>query len=333
MVAAVDIGGTRLRAALVDGAGRVARRLAEPVRAPADGAALTAQLVASVRRLLEHDPASDPAAAARGSVEAPGEAVEVAAVGVSLPAVIDRASGRVEWAPNLPGWSGTPLRDRLVEALGVPVALEYDGHAAVLGEHWVGAGRGVDDLACVIVGTGVGGGFVAGGRLVRGACNLAGAGGWMGVPPCGEWDAEAAAQRGLLESLIAGPSLQARAARRLGEALPPRVIFDRASQGDPDCRAIVDEAVEHLGWALVNVVSLLNPELVLLGGSVGLRLAEHASRLAEAVRRFAQPWSARRVRIEPAGLGDDAGLLGAARSALLAADAESLQGSDAAAAI
>ncbi|WP_405001313.1 ROK family protein [Geochorda subterranea] len=121
--------------------------------------------------------------------------------------------------------------------------------------------------------------------------------------------------RGLLESLIAGPALQATASRRLGEPLAPRDIFDRAARGDPACRAIVDEAREHLAWALANVVSLLNPALVLVGGSVGLRLAEQPERLEAAVR--AGPSRGRPAgAIAPAGLGDDAGLLGAARAAL-----------------
>lgn len=302
-VAAVDIGGTTLRAALVDASGRVLRRVAEPVRAPESAGALTAQVAEAVRRV----------AAGPGSGG-------VAAVGVSVPAVLDRAAGKVEWAPNLPGWNGTPLRDALHAALQVPVVLEYDGHAAALGEHWVGAGRGVDDLAFVIVGTGVGGGFIAGGRLLRGATNLAGAGGWMGVPaPEDPEIAAAAAGRGMLEALISGPALSARAARRLGEALEPRVIFDRARSGDPGCGAIVHEALDYLGWALANIVSLLNPALVLVGGSVGLRMAEWAGRLEDSVRRRAQPWSARQVRIAPAGLGDDAGLVGAARAAFLEA--------------
>lgn len=296
-VAAVDIGGTQLRAALVDEEARIHRRAARPVASPQDGEALTGQVVTLLRELMAGLP-------------------RPVAAGVSLPAVIDRRTGRVEWAPNLPGWDGTELGPRLSEALAMPVVLEYDGHAAALGEHWAGAGRGVDDLVFVIVGTGVGGGIIAGGQLVRGASNLAGAGGWMGVPGATAADPARAAARGLLESLIAGPALQATASRRLGEPLAPRDIFDRAARGDLACRAIVDEAREHLAWALSNVVSLLNPALVLVGGSVGLRLAEQPQRLEAAVRDRAQPWAARRARIAPAGLGDDAGLLGAARAAL-----------------
>ncbi|MEW6045986.1 MAG: ROK family protein [Bacillota bacterium] len=293
-VAAVDIGGTQVRAALIEGGGTILRRLAEPVERANDGPSLTAQVAGLVRRLS-------------------GEPL---ALGVSLPAVIDRTAGRVEWAPNLPGWNGVPLGGELSAALGLPVALEYDGHAAVLGEHWAGTGRGVAELAFVIVGTGVGGGFISGGQLVRGFTNLAGAGGWMSVPAPRGWDAQSACQKGFLESLIAGPALQQAAARQLGQALAPRDLFDRASAGDPACRAIVEGALEHLGWALVNVVSLLNPQLVLLGGSVGLRFAGYADRLEAMIRRHAQPWSARAARVAPAGLGDDAGLLGAGRSAV-----------------
>ncbi|MEW6020089.1 MAG: ROK family protein, partial [Pseudomonadota bacterium] len=159
-VAAVDIGGTQLRAALVDQGGTLLCRLAEPVERANDGAALSAQVESLVRHL----------------------GGEPQALGVSLPAVIDRAAGRIEWAPNLPGWNGVALQRDLARTLGIPVALEYDGHAAVLAEHWIGAGRGVADLAFVVIGTGVGGGFISGGKLLRGFTNLAGAGGWMAVP-------------------------------------------------------------------------------------------------------------------------------------------------------
>ncbi|MBE3599293.1 MAG: ROK family protein [Limnochordaceae bacterium] len=294
-VIAVDVGGTQLRAARVTCDGRVVERAALPVSAPDDGAALTRQLLDLVRPLLVPD---------------------AGAVGVGLPAVIDRKSGRVEWAPHLPGWNGTPLAGALAEELEMPVVLEYDGHAAALGEHWVGAGRGVEDMVCLVVGTGVGGGIIAGGRLIRGHTNLAGATGWMGVPTRADVHDPELSGMGVLEGLIAGPGIERAAARRIGCPIPSKEVFDKAAAGDPDCGAIVRDALEHLSWGLINVVSMLDPALVLLGGSVGLRLGAYAADLEATVRKFAQPWSARRVRIAPAGLGGDAGLLGAARSAL-----------------
>ncbi len=322
---AVDIGGTRVRAARVSSEGRILRRLREPVRDPHDGQALTDQVLALVRRLGEPPEAREPgragdeagaAAGAGANAEADGSSQAPVAVGLSVPAVLDRSTGRVEWAPNLPGWNGWALGPRLSDSLGLPVTLEYDGHAAALGEQWTGAGRLVPDLAFIIVGTGVGGGIISGGRLVRGATNLAGAGGWMGVPASGGWDAGAAAERGFLESLISGPALAARARWLLNRPVDARELFERAREGDVACREIVGEAVEHLAWALVGVVSLLNPRLVLLGGSVGLQLAQYGPQIEATIRRYAQPWAARAVQVAPASLGDDAGLLGAARSAL-----------------
>lgn len=304
-VVAVDIGGTRVRAAVVADDASILCRATEPVATPQDGDRLTAQVATLVRRVRAE-------AGTAGTVPAAG------AMGLSLPAVLDRATGSIEWAPNLPGWNGRALRAAMEEACGLPVALEYDGHAAALGELWAGAGRGAPSFFFLIVGTGVGGGLVADGKLIRGCSNLAGAAGWTMVPAL-SWDPPEASRMGQLESLIAGPALARHASTRLGRAVTPREVFDQAASGHPGCREVVERALDHLGWALVNVVSLLNPAQVVIGGSVGLRLAEHAGRLEGIVRRFAQPRSAKDVRIVPAALGDDAGLLGAARSALDAA--------------
>jgi glucokinase len=242
------------------------------------------------------------------------------AMGVSVPAVLsDERGDVVRWAPNLPGWTDVPLRDMLRERFNLPVFLEYDGHAAVLGEWWVGAGRGYSDVATVIIGTGIGGGMIADGRLWRGRDRLAGAVGWfplMGPDGVDHW-----------ENLASGPSIARRALSllRKGELssalitqdLTARDVFESARTGDPLACFVVAEVASIIGCGVANVISMANPEIVILGGSVGQHSALLLPAIREAVMRWAQPISAQGVAIVSSQLGEEAGLLGAAYAAYL----------------
>ncbi|WP_324718213.1 ROK family protein [Carboxydochorda subterranea] len=307
----MDIGGTRLRGACVTAQGQILERLEQPVVSPDDGNALTRQVVELVSALARISHGQS-----RADVQSETVAISPSAVGVSLPAVIDRVSGRVLRAPHLPGWDGSMLSDQLAQELGLPVVLEYDGHAAALGEQWLGAGRGVDNFVCLVIGTGFGGGIIADGRLLRGYTNLAGVAGWMGIPTSRKLDEPTLIKVGVLEALVAGPGIERIAAESLQERLSCKEVFDHAEAGDQACQAIVREVLQHLAWGLANVVALINPELVLLGGSVGLRMAVYSRQLESAIRRYSPSWSSEQVRVGAVGLGGDSGLIGAAMAAL-----------------
>lgn len=283
---ALDVGGTKIAGALVTGGGRILERAQVSLDARG-GSRAVRQVLALAERLA-----------------AEGDAL---GVGAAVPAVIDRARRTVVWAPNIRGWRRVPLAELLERSLGLPALLEQDGHAAAIGESWRGAARGVPNVVMLVIGTGIGGGMILDGRPYRGSDGLAGAVGWFTAdePPC---------RSGLrlpgLESLAAGPGIARRAGVASGRS---EEVFAAAAAGDEAARRVVAETAEILGLAIADVVSLLNPDLIVLGGGVGAGAADQLlPRIRQIVRACAQPVSARRVRIVRSRLGSDAGLLGVA---------------------
>jgi glucokinase len=242
---------------------------------------------------------------------------------------LDPQNDHVIWAPNLIGWRDVALRPALEKQLGLPVFVEYDGHAAVLGEWWTGAGKGFDSCVDIIIGTGIGGGMILEGHLVRGLNRLAGAAGWSALTTQAKTTDTTDHSRGHWESLAAGPGIVRRAQASLAAfpdsalaAIPSpelsaRQIFAAARQGDLLAMQVVDETADLIGLGVANIVSLVNPEIVILGGSVGAQGDLLLPRVREVVGKWAQPISARSVTIQSSSLGTDAGLLGAAYAALL----------------
>lgn len=292
-VAGLDIGGTKAAAAWAT---------AEGIRGP------------TVRRDMVPDSADASLAAAADALRAAlaGAPGPLRAIGVGVPAIVDREAGMVQWAPNIPGWNGFPLGERLAEAFGVPVYVDYDGHMAALGEFWLGAGQGVANLVLVTIGTGIGGGIIADGRLLRGSVGVAGALGWMSCP---QWESPEATKLGALEALAAGPGILRRARRR-GDYSSPPDVFAAARAGDRAASATIAEAAAGLGLGLANVVSILGPEVILIGGGVGAHADLFIPAIERAIKAHAQPFAARAARVATAALGPDAGLVGAARLAL-----------------
>jgi glucokinase len=303
-VLAVDIGGTKIAAARVTSEGQILSRRRE-VTVTTGPPAVIDQLTRLLNNLREES--SDP----------------IRAVGIGIPAVLEPGSDLVIWGPNLPGFRNVKLREALEAALKLPVYLEYDGHTAVLGEWWQGAGRGFQNVVFVIIGTGLGGGMVLDGKLYRGNNRLAGAAGWFTLTT--ELDEEEPGhQRGHWELLAAGPGITRRALEGLEagrasslspQALTAERVFNAARTGDAFAQEIVSETARVIGIGVANIVSLVNPELVILGGGVGMQADLILKPVRRVVRDQAQPISACNVRIEVSRLGEDAGLLGAAYTA------------------
>jgi glucokinase len=255
---------------------------------------------------------------------------EVAAVGIGIPAVLEQESDLVIWAPNISGWRDVPLRSTLEKELGLPVFVEYDGHTAVLGEYWLGAGRGYHNVVDVIVGTGIGGGLVLDGRLLRGFNRLAGAAGWFTLTTDAALRDERAQSVGYWESLAAGPGLALYANAQLDlhpgsilnqlsqkDTLTAIHVFSAAEQGDFLALQLLDQLADWLGLGLANIVSLVNPEVVILGGGMGSQCESLLPRIHQVILRWAQPISARSVKLKVSTLGARAGLMGAAYAAVL----------------
>ena len=239
-----------------------------------------------------------------------------AAVGVSFGGPVDYRAGLVRRSDHVPGWENTPLRDLLAAAFGCPVAVDNDANVAALGEHRFGAGRGGDDLLYVTVSTGVGGGWILGGRPWRGHEGMAGEIGHTVADPAGPLCL--CGKRGCVERLASGPYMAADYAQGRGGAAEQgrenpgptgRDVAERAAAGDERARAILLRGAWALGVGIGNAANLIDPQRVILGGGV---TKSGAAWWAE-VRRAAAATAVAGVTFDivPAVLGDDAPLWGA----------------------
>lgn len=304
-VLAVDLGGTKCSAAVVDRRGKIVSRRTVPVDV-SSSAAPVLQIIQ-----LANDLAGG---------RKPKDAYLAAAVAV--PGLV-RPNGKV-WAPNLPGWEQMPLGTRLTRSLGIPVQVESDRNAAVLGEGWLGAARGKSDAIVLMIGTGIGAGILSGGCIVRGAHELSGCAGWITVT---REEVPMAQGRGELESLVAGPAIAAAAQRRLrdGEGsslskfdvlnITAHEVAAAARQGDALAADIFNQAGRLLGFAVANLVSLFDPEVVVLAGGMAAVADLYLGPLRKAMLERAQPLAANRVRIVVSEIADTVNLLGCARLA------------------
>lgn len=290
--ATVDIGGTKIAAGSVSRDGRLTSKLSVPTPRD-DPQALMDAVVELVRHICEVTCGT------------------AAGVGISVAAAIDSASGDVRYAPNIPAWRDYPLRRLLADEVGLPVVMGFDGHLTALGEYWKGAGRGTRNMAMLTVGTGIGGGLILDGRLYRGSDNLAGAAGWMIANP-DALNSPRSRSIGNLESLSAGPAIATAYQQQSVNCDITRAedVLAAARSGDQRAQAILREAGRFLAMAVAGIVSLLNPDKVILGGGLG-STGVFLGPVRKAVAQFSQPTSRTRVLIETAALGPDAALVGA----------------------
>ncbi len=305
----VDLGGTNIACALVEGQGRILGRATLPTGLPDTPEAIARRMGEGCREAL---------AAAGCTLE------QVASVGVGTPGIANAREGLVEYSCNL-GFFQTPLA-RLVEAqLHKPVYLENDANAAALGEFISGSGKGSDSLVAITLGTGIGGGVVVNRRLLTGF-NFAGAeiGHFVMVQdgePC------TCGRRGCFEAYCSATAL-IRQTRRAMEKAPDSLLWKEAGaleavngqtafaameQGDPVAKSVVDAYIRHLACGLTSVVNIFQPEVLCVGGGVGNQGESLLAPVREIFDRedYARG-SHRRTRIVPAELGNDAGLIGAA---------------------
>lgn len=313
----VDLGGTKLLAGAVDRELNVHHRATRPSRA-ADHHAVVAAVVSAVSQV-------------RDAIE--GASGSVVAVGIGIPALIDTRRGLAVMSTHLP-LAGVPFRDLVAERIGLPVFVDNDANAAMLAEWRFGAARGARDAALLTIGTGIGGGLVLGGVLQRGSQGAGAELGHMVVqadgPPCNG----NCPNRGCLEAYVSGTAL-AREARRiavqrprsgLGKALAAGreitglLATELAHDGDQAAIDVLTEMGRWLGVGIANLVNMLNPDVVVIGGGViaaGELLLEPAR--AEVMKRALSP-SKEHVRIVPTRFGAESGMLGAATLALDALD-------------
>ncbi|MGH8868790.1 MAG: ROK family protein [Actinomycetes bacterium] len=303
-VLALDVGGTKLAAALVDPGGRVlsASQVATPHGSRVDGEVIWRTLVA----LLD------------GVAEAAGPVGGPVGVGVGCGGPMLWPQGTVS-PLNIPAWRDFPLRERLsAHVPGVPVRVHNDAVCTAVGEHWRGAGRGRDNVLGMVVSTGVGGGLVLDGHLVDGASGNAGHVGHVVVDP--EGPDCVCGGRGCLEAVARGPALAAWAeaqgwtppgGRHPG---PPnaRDLAEDAARGHEIAVAALSRAGRALGVAIASATHLCDLEVVSVGGGLSQAGPLLFDPMDEAFRRHARMDFVREVRVVPAALGQEAGLVGAA---------------------
>jgi predicted NBD/HSP70 family sugar kinase/biotin operon repressor len=288
-IATVDLGGTKIRVAIADLAFQV---YAEEV-VPTDqrgGQFVVDQIVALCWQAASH-------------LNIPRERIRMAVIGV--PGAPSERTGAVHLAPNIAGFDKMNVVAAFEETFGVSVILENDVNLAVVGENWLGQGQGIDNLAYIAVGTGIGGGLMVGGQLVRGATNAAGELGFLpfGADP---FDPESL-RSGAFERVVASIGIIERYRALSGQDATVPAIFERAVSGDPDAKAVLDETAKYLARGIGAIAAIANPQKVIMGGSIGLR-----PELIERIRTFLPACFPYPVEIEASMLGARAAIIGAA---------------------
>jgi glucokinase len=290
----VDLGGTNLRAAAIGRDGTMLEKVAgsAPIQAGPD--AVAADMVVSIQALQQR-------------LGQDG----LAGVGIGVPGFIRMETGVIAGWGNAPSFNGYPIRDQIERRLGANVILENDANAAALGEKWMGAGKDVDDLVLLTLGTGIGGGIIVGGRVLHGYLGMAGELGHLTISPngnpcgcgntgCVEKHASATAIGAIARLLNLGPNLSA------------EDVYKLAVDGNERARTVFRSMGEALGIALANLVNIFNFPLYLLSGGPLPAWEFFAPAMLAEVERRSFTYRTAPTRIEPAKLGNQAGLYGAA---------------------
>ena len=307
-IVGIDLGGTRFRVALADQNGKILFRKSWLTNSVDGKDSVLSRILEAVRETLDE----------HGGNRSP------IGIGIGVPGPVDPWSGVVYSPPNLPGWGEVPVKTFMEMQLNLPVYVGNDANLAALGEFTFGAGVGVKDMVYITVSTGIGGGIVAGGKLLLGVRGLAGEIGHMTIDkngptcPCGN--------TGCLEVLASGTAIARIARQRLitedntilaslfaqaPENITAEAVVAAARQKDAMALQILGKAAEYLGIGVVNVVHIFNPSLVVIGGGVsnaGPLIFEPVIRM---VKERVMPRLQEGLAIVPSTLGDDAGLLGA----------------------
>jgi glucokinase len=303
IVLAADIGGTNLRMAAVTRDGHLAARLKYKTPELGNRDAVVETIVSMAKSCLR---------------EVDGQ---LRAITLAVPGTINSCSGVIEAAPNLPELKGFDLASAVKVHFGVPVIIENDANAAAIGERWLGASQEAENSIMVTLGTGVGGGIIINGEIVRGADGTAGEIGHINSEPngipCG------CGSRGCVEQYASASAVAAMAARAImrdpsiagsnGKVLDSQEIFERAQAGEQWAIDIFVTQGTYLGLVLAGLINTLNPDVIVIGGGAAAAWDAFIPALMKKVRSSSYADAAARANIVRAKLGDNAGILGAAK--------------------
>jgi|SRR5579864_2213592 len=310
-VIGVDIGGTKVAVGLVDGSGKILHQVRKPMSANGNADAGLQAVTVAIGSLC---------------AETGTSMKEVRGIGVCAPGPLDPTSGVVVNPPNLPCWRNFPLAARMKEIYRVPVKVDNDANAAALAETRWGAARGYQYLFYATVGTGIGTGIVFDGRIYHGHTGAAGEGGHTTIdyrgPVCG------CGKHGCIEALAAGPAIAARARAKLASVSRPSSMIDLANgdidsvttelvgrasvAGDPLAREVLLETVELLSTWFGNIIDLLDPDVIVIGGGVSGMLRPYFHEIRRSLPRWCVNPRGNEIPLLLAHYGADAGIAGAA---------------------
>jgi len=314
-VLGLDLGGTKLASAVFSLQGDIINKETIPLGGRT-GTEVGHLILEQIRKFLSGSDADN--------------TQEIEGIGVSVPGIYYADTGRV-WAPNIPGWEEYPLLDEIRQNLHrrIPVKIDSDRAAYILGESWQGVAQGIQDAIFVAVGTGIGAGILIDGKILRGANDIAGAIGWLALSKpyypkydvCGDFEYHASGDglaRVARELLSRDKKYDGELRQIEPEEVTGKEIFAACENGDPLAAKVLQNAIEYWGRAAANLVSLFNPEKIIFGGGVFGPAAQFLPEIRKEAEQWAQPISIQHVTIEATSLGGDAGLYGTGKLALLA---------------
>lgn len=308
---AIDLGGTKLALGVFtnDGVLRYEEKIALNKK---EGAAVGQLINEQIERIITQQRQND-------------DAVE--AIGISIPGIYNRKEGTA-WVPNISGWKCYPLLKEVQTVAGtVPVEIDSDRSCYILGEWWKGSAVNCTDAIFLAVGTGIGAGILIDGKIFRGANDIAGAIGWMALQrpfderyiQCGCFESTASGEGivKLTKKILPGKTGYNGVLKNKSlESLKATDVFDAYENGDAVAKEVVQHCIEFWGMAVANLVSLFNPQKIILGGGVFGPALKFIPSIYDEAKKWAQPVSIQQVSIEPAALGSLAGLYGAAHLAM-----------------
>jgi len=290
----IDLGGTNLKVALLDLNFSIKDREVLSTRSFQEKNQLILGIVHSINRFIKYNDLSKS---------------EVLGVGLGLPGPIDVKKGIVHFFPNIPGWREVGLRGILRDKLGLPVFIDNDAKLMTLAEHKLGAAKGFNNVLCMTLGTGIGGGLIINGKLYRGFDNAAGE---IGHLPINENGLDCnCGSRGCLEAYVGNQRIILAAKKAFKRDISPEELNELAVRHNRAAIEIWRSTGAHLGFALAGVVNLLNLDAIVIGGGVAQAGKPLFDSIIQALRAQAMSVQARRVKVLKARLGKNAGLIGA----------------------
>jgi glucokinase len=320
----LDVGGTTMKAAAVDDAGKPLSESVvmdtRPERGQDEGLETMCE---TIRRAI---------AAAKLKLD------DVAAIGVATPGLMDIKAGLILDPPNLKPWKNVPVREHIRQAFGKTTVFQNDANAAAYGEFWVGSGHEAKSMVLFTLGTGVGGGIIIDDVIIEGEHSHGGELGHVRIDPPDRGRLCGCGARGCLEAYAGAINITRRAREEMAsyrgdsalreyytandDDFDPKVIFDLAADGDQLALKVVDDTAYYLALGACAVTAVVDPEMIVFGGGITGSGEWFRAKIEAQVKRFGLPFPTRFVKITFATLGSDAGFIGAAGCARLAVRAK-----------